>query len=406
MSEEALNCVFIPANFNVSDVRSVVYSSPQLPSFGKLSIEVNGRNYPISAPRVDDKRVIWEISTVCDFYEDAPDVYTFSLIISSDRKIVFNLRDLVFLGPSKVAKLVDDVFLLEFVSGIYARKEDYTESTVSFKIDSILTLDYKNVLEIKNQLAELETAQKAFEEKKKMLTDNGIDLNKLASLKAQYDECMKEKRVAQYNFEQQSQKIQAETIHQQIEQNNKESREKLAEHFRINREKMKEAQPEQNMEAYNRLLKFRIAALNELKMIFPFSTHEGRLCSVHYFKNAQDQSQWGEMKAFLGFATHYIREVSRVVGVPLQYNLIPLAGSSRIVDRLTDENKMIPTDYTPQTANQAADYEGTLIACAKHILETLMIQFDPKSDSLLDFMIALNSINSENLATLIPKSSK
>ncbi|OHT08541.1 hypothetical protein TRFO_22877 [Tritrichomonas foetus] len=403
---ESLNCVFIPTNFYISDVVSIVlYVAEQPNPLPSLSISVDGSSYSLPPPVFANNRLAWEVNTVCDFYEEAPECDSFKLTVGSAAPVDYSLNQLVFLGPTKSAKPPQNIYLLEFVSGVYARSTDYKEDTVSFSIDSILTLDYRNVLSIRQQLEELSAAQKAFEEKKALLTQSGIDLNKLSNLKAQYEDCMREKRRVQHDFEQQNQRMQAATIHSQTENNCKASIQSLTQHIEMNKKKERPAEP--TLESYKKLLRFRIAALNELKMIFPFSPNDGRLCTVHYHPQPQNSSQWGEMKAFLGFATHYIREVSRVVGVPLQFNLIPLAGSSRLVCRLTDEKKYIPNEYTSQTAEQAKNYEESLILCAKHIIETLLMevpkQDGQKAESLMDYLIKLNTISEKDLETLIPK---
>ena len=350
---ETLKCVFIPTNFFISDVVSIVlYVEKQPDPAPSLQIIVGNNTYKLSPPTYSNGRLSWGVNTVCDFYEEAPECDNFKVQVNNSVPINYLLNQLVFLGPTKNAKPPQNVYLLELVSGIYARSSDYKEETVSFSVDSILTLDYRNIIAIQQQLGSLSEAQRKFEDKKKKLSSSGIDLDKLSNLKAQYEECMREKRRAQYEFEQQNQRVQAESIHAQCEAEAKSSLEALTRHIKANKQKQIQKQKQQNdqneinsqIQSYQRLLKFRIAALNELATIFPFKPDEAQLCDVHYKDQPQNNQEWNELKAFLGFTTHYIREVSRVVGTPLQYNLIPLAASSRIVCRMTDKKWQIPAE--------------------------------------------------------------
>ena len=78
-------------------------------------------------------------------------------------------------------------------------------------------------------------------------------------------------------------------------------------------------------------------------MIFPFSLENNTICeNVHFYGNPLQQQQWDETRAFMGFATHYIRGVAHVIGIPLPYNLFPLTTSSKIICRLTYETRQIP----------------------------------------------------------------
>lgn len=405
---ETLNCVFIPTNFFISDVTSIVlYVQEQPKVIPSLQIIVGSNTYKLSPPAFSNGRLVWGVNTVCDFYEEAPECDNFKIQVNNQMPINYILNQLVFLGPTKNAKPPQNVYLLEFVSGIYARSSDYKEETVSFSVDSILTLDYRNIIAIQQQLGSLSEAQHDFEVKKNKLVESGIDLNKLSNLKSQYEECMREKRRAQYEFEQQNQRVQAETIHTQYEAEAKSSMEALTRHIKANKQKQIQKQKQQNdpneinaeLQSYQRLLKFRMAALNELSTIFPFRPDESQLCDVHYKDQPQNSQEWNELKAFLGFTTHYIREVSRVVGTPLQYNLIPLAASSRIIDRMTDKKWQIPAE---NNITEVGNYKTVLVACAKHILETLQMEL-PKSENLIEYMVKLQSINKENLETLIPK---
>lgn len=399
MSTESLRCVFIPPKFHVSDVVSIVYFCDEAPNpLPSLKMRVEETEYNLAEPKYANGRVTWSVDDVCDFEEAAPEARSFELVTETDEKIVFQLENIAFLGPSKTASPPKSLYLFECISGLYARSEDFHEETVTFTVDSLLTLDYRNVLAIRQKLEELTTAQKAFEDRKEALQQAGIDLNRLANLKAQYEECMRKKRRVQHEFLKQNQRMQAAMIKNQCQQDYETAVESLRKHIEENKQKAPPAEPPRA--SYEKLLRFRVAALEELKMIFPFVYQEKSLCGVHYTPTPTS-AQWGEMKAFLGFATHYIREVSRIVGIPLQYSLIPMASASRVVCRLTDETRQIPNEYKPETKNTVAAYENALVQCCKHIGRTLLMQIDDITD-LPGHLQLLNCITSRNLETLIP----
>lgn len=397
---DCLNCVFIPPDFHLYDILNIVYIQEEAPEHPfDLSITVNEAQYNLPS-RLTGNRICWEFEAAGDFHTIAPDVQTFELISADKSPIQYNLKELIFLGPTKCASAPNDTFLLEFTSGIYARREDYQSDTVTFTVDSVLTLDYRNVMAIRQQLEELNAAQKTFEDTKSRLTTSEIDINELSNLKAQYEECMREKRRVQHEFLQQNQKMQAAMIHNQNEQDAKDALQSLKHHIEVNKQKIQQDEPEP--ENYKRLLRFRESALNELKMIFPYNETEKKLCNVQYNVQPQNVNQWNEQRAFLGFATHYIREVSRIVGIPLQYLLIPLAGMSQCICRLTDEKRVIPQDNSPQSLVKLTQYEESLISCVQHIAKTLMMTL-PESKSITDFIQLIRCISVENLKTLIPE---
>ena len=399
MSAESLRCVFIPPKFRVSDVLAIVRACGEAPDpVPVLKIHVDGAEYELANGKYEGNRVSWSVDEVCDFEEVAPEARAFELVTDKEERIAFDLSNVVFVGPAKSAAPPKDVYLFECVSGFYARPDDFHEDVVTFTVDSLLTLDYRNVLAIRQKLEELATAQKAFEDRKEALQQAGIDLNRLANLKAQYEECMRKKRRVQHEFLKQNQKMQAAMIKNQCQQDYETAVESLRKHIEENKQKAPPAEPPRA--SYEKLLRFRVAALEELKMIFPFVYQEKSLCGVHYTATPTS-AQWGEMKAFLGFATHYIREVSRIVGIPLQYLLVPMASASKVVCRLTDETKQIPHEYKPETKNAAVAYENALIQCCKHIGRTLLMQIDDITD-LPGHLQLLNCITSRNLETLIP----
>jgi hypothetical protein len=83
-------------------------------------------------------------------------------------------------------------------------------------------------------------------------------------------------------------------------------------------------------------------ALQKLRQLVLFDPLEWRLCSVAHPQSAQ----WADLHAFLGFATHYLREV-----VALLQADASSAGS------------------TTRSTNWRLMDEATLVACAKHLRE-------------------------------------
>lgn len=396
---ETVHCIFIPTKFLMSDVISIVlYFENQPENLPILSIIVKEKKYQLRSPSISNGKISWEINSLCDFYEEAPECHQFSLLNGAQRED-FSLDQLVFLGPSKTATPPPNIFLVEFISGVYARSQDYHEDTVSFKVDSLLTLDSRNVASIQSNLAMLSDENSKFEEKKRQLASTGIDLERLSELKTQYEEKMKEKRRIQYQFEQQNQQNQAESIHEQNEKEVQASVERLKKHIQENREKQQQVKSTlPDPASYQKLLQFRIAALNELALIFDYQPTEKRLCTVYYIDSPKTPSEFNSRRAFLGFATHYIREISRIVGMPLSYNLIPRASSSQIVCRLTDKKWTIPTE---NHLNEFQEYETLLLNCAKHIIKPFQMS-SHEPETFIESIGLLTQIGPQDLAKLNP----
>jgi hypothetical protein len=401
MSEPS-TCVFIPPNLRITDVVNLVFCCDSAPDpLPPVCLTVNSIPYDLPAPILADGRLLWPLDSVANFEEAAPDATSLSVTSDLGPRTDFNLHDLVFLGPANGASPRPGCFLIECISGLYSHPDSVNGEEVSFTIDSILTLDYRNVLAIRQQLDNLARTQTSFEEHKQHLQEAGIDLARLAELKACYEECMRKKRLAQYEFLKQNQMMQAAMIHSHFEQDFNTAVDGFRRHIEANRQRP--PPPEPNREFYERLVRFRLQALQELKLMFPFSPEEGKLCSVQHYVPPASFSQWTELPAFLGFATHYIREVSRVVGIPLQYLLVPLAGSSRVVCRLTDVKTQLQADFSPPCVRAAAQFEAALVACCKHIMETLQVNVELSPQrQILQCLGMLNALSRDNLETLIP----
>lgn len=398
MSKEIINCVFIQPDFYVSDILSIVLYVDQPPkSIPSLSIIVNNQKYSLQTPTVSDGDISWNLNSICDFAEEAPQCDIFSLD-KEGRIENYLLNQLLFLGPKKTAKPPLNTFLIEFPSGIYIRKKDYKDSTVSFSVDSILTLELRNIKSIQMSMAKLDEEKKKFEEKKKEL---GIDFQQLSNLKAQYEQSLREKRRMQYLCNQKEKSLKSQTEQANFQIDSQHQIQQLKEHIENNQKKISEKNSEQTSpNSYKKLLQFRLDALNELKGIFPFNENEKRICSVVYNANPTQPKQWNELKAFLGFATHYIHEVSRIVGVPMRYNLSPRAGLSMITDRVSMTQWSIPTEDNIEKLHK---YESILVACSQIITDALFME-RPKNGNitLLSFLSKLNSIGQKELETLQP----
>jgi hypothetical protein len=394
---EVVKCVFIPPKFQVDDILNIVYfGDPSADPLPSLELHLGSTIFPLPPATSADGRLSYSFESLEDLQSSPPST-TFTLFPPN---ITFNLQSLVFLGPTKTASSLPRAFLLEFPSGLYARSDDVRPGSVTFTADSILTLSYDNLIAIRQQLDELARAEGAFEERKQMLQGHGIDFSRLAELKAQYEESIRTKRRAQHEFMRQNQKMQAATIRSHSEQDFGTAVDSLRRHIEENR-RTPVAEPPRIPP--QRLLRFRVQALSELKFVFPFAPEEQRLCGVQYFQMAVNNAQWGEMRAFLGFATHYIREISRVVGVPLPYLLLPMAGASRAVCRLTEQRNQLVADYTPQAVKAGAAYEVALVACGRHVLETLLVEVEGLvGPPLVAVLRMLTDLNEENLRTLIP----
>ena len=396
-----IQCVFIPPDFHLNDILAIsMFVETPFDKIPVLELEIDEKQFLISTGVQVENKLSWITESIDELREITTDTKEFT-IKYQENLIKFNLDKLVYLGPLKTAQPKNGIFLLEFTSGFYCKEEDCTEDSITFNVDSILTLDYRNVNSIKNQLEELNSAQQTFEDTKKHLIDSGINLDELAELKNQYEESMREKRRVQREFIQQNQRMQAATIHSQCEQDRSNAVEALKKHIESNRQKSKA--PEPDKESYTRLVKFREAALTELKAIFPYDKDNKTMCSLQYNQTPQNVQQFNDMRAFLGFSTHYIREVSRVLGIPLQYILVPLAASSKVISRLTEKPQIIPADFSPASVKQMNIYEKCLCDCATHIAKTLMMDVTVSSSSITDSLSLLHSIDQKALETLIPQ---
>jgi len=393
---EGIHCVFIPPNFFLKDVMSIVFISEEKK---KLVLEIDNVEFDLGEGNMQDGKIIWPIDTFGEFESLSENCKLFRLC-ANEEKLSFDLSQLTFLGPVKGSSPPSSVFLLEFTSGYYCRSDDYSSETVSFSVDSILTLDYRNVAVIRKQIEELSVAKAKFEETKKSLTESGIDLNELAQLKDQYEESMKKKRRIQHEFVNQNHKMAANTIQLGCEQDRQLAIETLKKHIEANQQRLDP--PEPSADSYYRLLNFREAALKELKSMFPFDIQMMKMCSVVYTQQPININQWNENRAFLGFATHYIREISRILGIPLHYLLVPLSVSSKAIYRINEERRLIPVDMSAQNKIQMAQYEEALVSCCIHIEKTLIME-QLTSSSILEHINKLNSITKENLETLVPE---
>jgi hypothetical protein len=133
-----------------------------------------------------------------------------------------------------------------------------------------------------------------------------------------------------------------------------------------------------------------------------FPVDEARLCFVRYFA-APTAAQWAEARSFLGFATQYIKEAAKLLEIPLHYVLEPLGGVSRVTCRLTDVKTALVPEFGPHVAKIAAAYEAALVACARHIIETMRGTIElPQQAQLLHCLKIFNRMTEEDVAALLP----
>jgi hypothetical protein len=399
---ETVPCVFLPPQLSVHDIHDIVFYTESEPSAPPtLRVTISTSTFDLPPPAFSDGRLVWPLDTVAEFNGFDLESSTITVISGSEPPRAFDLHALVFLGPPKGWTPLPNIFLLECLSGLYAREADVPAGPIQFEVDSMLTLDYRNILTIRQHLDELSRSQNDLEQRKQRLAEAGIDLAHLAELKAEYEDAMKQRRRAQSEFVKQNQRMQAATFHQHAERDFESAKETLQNHIQNNQRKSQAA--EGNRISHERLLAFRVAGLNELKIVFPFNFEERRLCGVQHFVNPSS-SQWNETRLFLGFATHYIREVSRIVGVPLPHSLAPLGGNSKILARLKDLKTQLTTEYSPQNTPKVVQaYESALVACCKHIADTLQVsQEDLGQVPILGYLRVVSSISRDHLKVLMP----
>jgi hypothetical protein len=285
---------------------------------------------------------------------------------------------------------------LEFLSGLYARSEDFRSDSVPWKkpANSILPFSFSTVAQIEEQLDLYSDAVSDFQS-----AQEGIDLSELGRLKQQYEDLYS--RIGQHHLT-----LYDQSTTDQVAQ---------AEAHRIHTNTVARSQFEAHLADtspdpvkvgrvrafHERWVRSRATALDELKQMFPLADDD-RLCRVQY-STRPTKDQWNETRAFLGFATHYVREISRVLGIPVSYSLIPLAGASRIEVPLTNAVLELPSVYSPHVLQLANNYEGALVDCCQQIGAGLEIvrEFEYRV-SLVQALKILNSISQSHLQKLIP----
>jgi hypothetical protein len=73
------------------------------------------------------------------------------------------------------------------------------------------------------------------------------------------------------------------------------------------------------------------------------------------------------------------------------------------VCRLTDVKTQLQAEFSPPSVRTATQFETALVACCKHILETLQLNVElPPQSQILVYIGMLNALNRDNLLTLIP----
>ena len=163
---ENQNCVFISPNFETSEIISIVYSTASLHdtapvlkvSFSSVVIELQGR--------IKNDRIIWDVENSFLYASSSSEM---SIIGKANEEIKFDLNDLLFYNPSELCQVPHDVYMPRFQSGLYIRRDDLKEDSVSFSISSILTLDYENIEKLQIKLDELQNASNELNETKKKL---------------------------------------------------------------------------------------------------------------------------------------------------------------------------------------------------------------------------------------------
>ncbi|EAX90302.1 hypothetical protein TVAG_446020 [Trichomonas vaginalis G3] len=122
---------------------------------------------------------------------------------------------------------------------------------------------------------------------------------------------------------------------------------------------------------------------------------------MNYYQTPANLQQFNEMRAYLGYATHYIRELSRILGIPLPFVLYPQAAASKITSRLIEKSVAIPADFNVPNIKIMQSYEQILVDCSKHILNSLLMESEGEANIPV-FIEKLTHIDDTALSSLIP----
>lgn len=395
---DTVQCVFIPPSFNFHEILSfTIYSDAHFSEIPPLIVQIDEKQFEINKITNSDNKITWNCEKLVELKEHRTKTKEFKVKFNDLEKTI-DLNGLIFLGMPRSFKPIYDVLLLEFKSGYYCRSDAISEDPVSFNVDFILTLDYRNVVQVKAQIEELQQSQKSFIETKERLVQTGLNLKELSDLKVQYEECMKEKRRVQHDFIDQNQKMQAATIITTNDEGRSALKEQLTKHIQANKERITTSKPD--IEAYEKMKEYRLMALQEMLLIFPLGDNN-KFCYMNYYQTPANLQQFNEMRAYLGYATHYIRELSRILGIPLPFVLYPQAAASKITSRLIEKSVAIPADFNVPNIKIMQSYEQILVDCSKHILNSLLMESEGEANIPV-FIEKLTHIDDTALSSLIP----
>lgn len=388
---DVFNCVFVRPDLRESNLISIRYVPIEsvIPP-ESVCIDFEGDTHQLERSEVDGE-FVWEVNIGI-----TPSEGSIAIYVDGD-SLICNIDEVVYLGPITGGGKIKGALMFEFPCGLFCRKEDEPSEPIQFDLGVIPILEYKQVLEMEQQLMDLSSAQHVFDETKSRLEKSGIVLEELEALRLQYEGTMKENRKARFEFGKKSHLMEVASLQEHVEAQSAAALAQLTNPPPVIAEQDEPRNEEQ-------LLRFRMLALNELKVIFPYTKEPTTLCGVAFPLSIQNSDQWNQKRAFLGFATHYIKEVSRVLGMALYLQLIPRSSSSMIASRLTDEVRKIPEDLSNQGKQSMERYEEWLIEATNFMVSSLMMDVSP-CGTILDCLDLLHSIDEETLRVLIPYSS-
>lgn len=333
------------------------------------------------------------------------DEYIYMFKIENDNiNITFDLHKLTYIGVDLPDGVCNMFILNNTNSGYFCRNEDLTErafKSIRIKIKNCRFFDEKLFNELVNTNEDLNKLESEIKDDR---------FYQLKTLNDTFNEVLNnvyKSKEALSIFQQGQETRLSHIMHEshesevnQIINKNKETYEENK--FRSNNEKQKE------------LLKTKIDALRELNIIFTYvkmdSPDHRILCGVMHTRNPANVEQFNKNRFFLGFLTHYIREVSRVLGIVLDYTLYPSSANSEIHSR-----ERIRTVYKIPAAisgkQSMLTYECILVKCINKIKKALTVDRDSdiygNIDSESDIYSAVDSLFSlvddeKTLEALLP----
>jgi hypothetical protein len=384
-----LECVFLPPKFAVSDILSIIYYSDSPDHAPSISISVGKETFSFPFPNFAEGRFRWSFSSIPRLTQLTASRFTLNATPDLPSPARFDLARLCFFGRSEYVTPRTKVFYLEFLSGLYLRFEDHKSTTVLWPrgIASLTPCSLAAATQIDSQLTAYADAQAEFS-----AAQADLEISELSRLRDEYISLYSRIEELQVQFHQ-------STTDEQVRQDDDrrhghilEARRSLTRHLQQTGQYPVSYSHQATQEGW---IARRYASLAELKELFA-GLEDGNCLGVKYstipLRDGLDAT-----RTFLGFATHFVKEVARILGIALPFSLVPAGASSRIEKTLIDTTiPLLPTD------RDFKQYEKALVECCNYLRESLNLSVTNR-ETLLEAIKAIGAISERDLHALLPQ---